>query len=110
MILKVPNILLDDNWNAMISDFGLSKFAPANKLFSFLVSNPVGTLGYCDPLYEQTGLLTKESDIYSFGVVWCCLKCYVGGYVTKTSTGLLTGLAREYYEKNKISELVYIVL
>ncbi|GJW17389.1 transposon ty3-I gag-pol polyprotein, partial [Tanacetum coccineum] len=52
--IKSSNILLDENWNAKISDFGLSKFGPANQQTSFLVSHAVGTLGYCDPLYAET--------------------------------------------------------
>ncbi|KAL7602266.1 hypothetical protein Lser_V15G22747 [Lactuca serriola] len=58
--IKSSNILLDENWNAKISDMGLSKFGPANQQYTFLVSHTVGTLGYCDPLYIETGLLTKE--------------------------------------------------
>ncbi|KAL7602603.1 hypothetical protein Lser_V15G22676 [Lactuca serriola] len=58
--IKSSNILLDENWNAMIADFGLSKFCPANLQYSFIFSNPVGTFGYSDPLYTETGLLTKE--------------------------------------------------
>ncbi|PWA46919.1 Protein kinase, ATP binding site-containing protein [Artemisia annua] len=67
--IKSSNILLDENWNAKISDFGLSKLGPANQQITFLVSNTVGTWGYCDPEYVETGVLTKESDVYSFGVV-----------------------------------------
>ncbi|CAI9271485.1 unnamed protein product [Lactuca saligna] len=67
--VKSSNILLDKEWNAKISDFGLSKFAPANKNISIIHTGAVGTLGYCDPLYLESGSLTKESDVYSFGVV-----------------------------------------
>ncbi|KVH55241.1 hypothetical protein Ccrd_025687 [Cynara cardunculus var. scolymus] len=67
--IKSSNILLDENWNARISDLGLSKFGPANQQITFLVSNAVGTIGYCDPVYVETGVLTKESDVYSFGVM-----------------------------------------
>lgn len=67
--IKSANILLDHNWKAKVSDFGLSKFGPANQQFTFLFSNVVGTFRYCDPLYMQCGYLTKESDVYSFGVV-----------------------------------------
>ncbi|KAL4577640.1 hypothetical protein LXL04_013750 [Taraxacum kok-saghyz] len=56
-------------WNPKILDLGLSKFGPANQQCTFCISNVVGTIGYCDPLYIETGLLTKESDVYSFGVV-----------------------------------------
>ncbi|XP_035844245.1 serine/threonine-protein kinase CDG1-like isoform X3 [Helianthus annuus] len=81
--IKSSNILLDEEWNAKVSDFGLSKFGPANQPQTYLVSDAVGTLGYCDPLYWETGILSKESDVYSFGVVLhevmcgtlCCEYC-----------------------------------
>nr|GEX42863.1 receptor-like protein kinase HERK 1 [Tanacetum cinerariifolium] len=52
--VKCANFLLDQNWEAKISDFGLSRIGPANQEFTFLVSTVVGTLGYCDPLYAET--------------------------------------------------------
>ncbi|KAL7594775.1 hypothetical protein Lser_V15G29997 [Lactuca serriola] len=67
--IKSSNILLDENWNAKISDMGLSKIGPANQKHTFLATNVVGTPGYIDPLYMHTYSLTKESDVYSFGVV-----------------------------------------
>ncbi|KAJ9559420.1 hypothetical protein OSB04_014034 [Centaurea solstitialis] len=67
--IKSSNILLDENWNAKISDFGLSNLGPANQEFTFLFTHPVGSFGYCDPAYVESGFLTKESDVYSFGVV-----------------------------------------
>ncbi|GJV43517.1 putative receptor-like protein kinase [Tanacetum coccineum] len=67
--IKSANILLDDKWKAKVSDFGLSKAGPANQMQTFIFSHAVGTPGYCDPLYFETGFLSKESDVYSFGVV-----------------------------------------
>ncbi|PWA70642.1 Protein kinase, ATP binding site-containing protein [Artemisia annua] len=106
--VKSSNILLDENWNARISDLGLSKFGPANQQFTFLVSHVVGTIGYCDPLYAETGLLTKESDVYSFGVVLYevfCGRLCMGNGINKHLP--LTGLVRQFYEQNKIDELVF---
>ncbi|GJY48493.1 tyrosine-protein kinase receptor TYRO3-like protein [Tanacetum coccineum] len=67
--IKSANILLDDNWNAKVSDFGLSEMAPANQQYSAVIKNPSGTHGYVDPALLNTNTLMKESDVYSFGVV-----------------------------------------
>lgn len=106
--IKSSNILLDENWNAKISDFGLSKFGPANQEHTFLVSNAVGTLGYCDPLYIDLGYLTKESDIYSFGVVLfevLCGRLCLLNY--NDSRRFLSRLAQTCYEENKIDTIVH---
>ncbi|KAL9259448.1 putative serine/threonine-protein kinase PBL21 [Drosera capensis] len=66
--LKSANILLDDDFNAKLSDFGLAKFGP-NGDKSHVSTRVMGTYGYCAPEYMQTGQLTIKSDIFSFGVV-----------------------------------------
>ena len=106
--IKTSNILLDENWNPKISDLGLSKFGPANQQYTFCISNVVGTIGYCDPLYIETGLLTKESDVYSFGVVLFEVLCGRLCISNKNGTDKsLTSLVRQYYQLNKISEIIY---
>lgn len=68
---KSSNILLDENFNAKLSDFGLAKIAPIEGESQGLASTRVmGTYGYCAPEYAATGQLSSKSDIYSFGVVF----------------------------------------
>ncbi|XP_024959673.1 probable serine/threonine-protein kinase PBL23 [Cynara cardunculus var. scolymus] len=66
---KASNILLDEEWNAKLSDFGLAKLAPTGNQ-NHLTTMVMGTYGYCAPEYAMTGRLTRKSDVYSFGVVF----------------------------------------
>ncbi|KAE8659307.1 Serine/threonine-protein kinase PBS1 [Hibiscus syriacus] len=66
--LKSSNILLDEEFNARLSDFGLAKLGPVGDN-THVSSRIMGTYGYCAPEYQRTGRLTVKSDVYSFGVV-----------------------------------------
>ncbi|XP_011028450.1 PREDICTED: probable leucine-rich repeat receptor-like protein kinase At5g49770 isoform X1 [Populus euphratica] len=66
--VKSANILLDESLNAKVADFGLSK--PMDNSELILATTQVkGTMGYIDPEYQKTLLLTEKSDVYGFGVV-----------------------------------------
>lgn len=65
---KASNILLDEDFNAKLADFGLAKLGPMNG-DSHVTTDIVGTYGYAAPEYMATGHLYVKSDVYGFGVV-----------------------------------------
>ncbi|KMZ64439.1 Kinase family protein [Zostera marina] len=66
--IKSSNILIDEEHNARVSDFGLSLLGPSDNS-SPLSEPPAGTFGYLDPEYYRLHYLTTKSDVYSFGVL-----------------------------------------
>ncbi|KAK9069676.1 hypothetical protein SSX86_011580 [Deinandra increscens subsp. villosa] len=72
--IKASNILLDDNLNCKLCDFGSAKtgftsmvLPPSSTKMNRLMI--LGSQGYMDPHYLKTGLVSKKNDVYSYGVV-----------------------------------------
>ncbi|PWA80173.1 Helicase, C-terminal [Artemisia annua] len=111
--IKSANILLDENWTAKVSDFGLSKFGPGNDPHSYLVSNVVGTHGYCDPVYMETGVLSKESDVYSFGVVLfevMCGRLCVEYNDDDKFMHILVHMWKHEYDEKRLDDIIFHLL
>ncbi|XP_031109573.1 probable serine/threonine-protein kinase PIX13 [Ipomoea triloba] len=66
--MKTSNILLDGNYNAKMSDFGLARLGPSGEN-SHVTTRVMGTMGHAAPEYVTTGHLSVKSDVYGFGVI-----------------------------------------
>ncbi|KAG6704602.1 hypothetical protein I3842_07G140500 [Carya illinoinensis] len=83
---KTSNILLDGNYNAKLSDFGLAKLGPLNGN-SHVTTIVMGTYGYAAPEYVATGHLYVKSDVYGFGVVLLEMLTGLQAYDTNRASG-----------------------
>ncbi|CAN6363457.1 unnamed protein product [Urochloa humidicola] len=79
--IKPSNILLDHNFNAKLADFGLSRVVDPDSDSSKILTIPIGTEGYLDPLLrKKVGVVefSRSSDVYSFGIVLLDIACKKG--------------------------------
>lgn len=71
--VKPQNVLFDADFEAHLSEFGLDRLtminSPIEATASSSTTTPVGSLGYVAPEAVLSGQVTKEGDIYSFGIV-----------------------------------------
>lgn len=65
--IKPSNILLDEELNAYLSDFGLARLLEVSQTHA--TTDVAGTFGYVAPEYATTCRVSDKSDVYSFGVV-----------------------------------------
>nr|AIE56238.1 lectin receptor kinase [Oryza sativa Indica Group]AIE56239.1 lectin receptor kinase [Oryza sativa Indica Group]AIE56240.1 lectin receptor kinase [Oryza sativa Indica Group]AIE56241.1 lectin receptor kinase [Oryza sativa Indica Group]AIE56242.1 lectin receptor kinase [Oryza sativa Indica Group] len=105
--MKPQNILLDDNFVAKISDFGLAKLLPVNQTQTN--TGIRGTRGYVAPEWFKNIGITSKVDVYSFGVILlelvCCRKNVELEVLDEEQT-ILTYWANDCYKCGRIDLLV----
>ncbi|KAL7619198.1 hypothetical protein Lser_V15G02572 [Lactuca serriola] len=105
--IKPQNILLDDYYNAKISDFGLAKLLMMNQ--SHTNTGIRGTKGYVAPEWFRNMPVTVKVDVYSFGVllleIISCRKSLVYESGEK-GVAVLTDLAWDCYQEGRLDTFV----
>ncbi|KAL5997774.1 hypothetical protein ACLOJK_008704 [Asimina triloba] len=103
--IKPQNILLDDRFNAKVSDFGLSQLI--NRDQSQVLTNMRGTPGYLAPEWHQLRI-TEKTDIYSFGVVVLEIVCGRRNfdYSRGESSAHLLSLLEKKAEEDRLIDIV----
>lgn len=100
--LKPSNILLDRNYVSKISDVGLARLVPssvADTVTQYYMTSAAGTFCYIDPEYQQTGILTPKSDVYSLGIMLLQI-------ITAKPPMGLTHQVKKAIEKGKFEEVL----
>ncbi|CAJ2659217.1 unnamed protein product [Trifolium pratense] len=105
--IKPQNILLDDQYNARISDFGLAKLLLINQ--SHTETGIRGTKGYVAPDWFRSSPISAKVDTYSFGVllleIICCRKNVEKEFFTEEK-GILTDWAYDCYKNKRLDILL----
>ncbi|KAG8383617.1 hypothetical protein BUALT_Bualt04G0032700 [Buddleja alternifolia] len=100
--ITASNILLSEDYEAQISDFGLAKWLPENWVHH-VVSPIEGTFGYMAPEYFMHGIVNEKTDVFAFGVL--LLELITGRRAVDSSRQSLVMWAKPLLEKSNVKEL-----
>ncbi|KAG8373451.1 hypothetical protein BUALT_Bualt11G0025600 [Buddleja alternifolia] len=100
--ITASNILLSEDYEAQISDFGLAKWLP-EKWVHHVVSPIEGTFGYMAPEYFMHGIVDEKTDVFAFGVL--LLELITGRRAVDSCRQSLVMWAKPLLEKNNVKEI-----
>ncbi|KAG0479771.1 hypothetical protein HPP92_010470 [Vanilla planifolia] len=101
--IKPSNILLTEDFEPQICDFGLAKWLPG-QMTHHILSCFEGTFGYVAPEYTMHGIVDEKTDVFAFGVL--LLELISGREAIDSSQGSLIGWARPIIENDGVRDLV----
>ncbi|XP_038723895.1 receptor-like cytosolic serine/threonine-protein kinase RBK2 [Tripterygium wilfordii] len=101
--IKASNILLTEDFEPQISDFGLAKWLP-DQWTHHTVDKVEGTFGYLPPEFFMHGIVDENTDVYAYGVL--LLELITGRQALDSSQQSLVMWAKPLIMKNSIEELV----
>ncbi|KAF7837180.1 receptor-like cytosolic serine/threonine-protein kinase RBK2 [Senna tora] len=101
--IKAANILLSEDFEPMVSDFGLSKWLP-DQWTHHTVDKIEGTFGYLPPEFFMHGIVDEKTDVFAYGVL--LLELITGRQALDSSQKSLVMWAKPLLSVDKIKELV----
>ncbi|KAK3011357.1 hypothetical protein RJ639_012066, partial [Escallonia herrerae] len=101
--IKAANILLKEDFEPQISDFGLAKWLP-DQWTHLTVSQFEGTFGYLPPEFFMQGLVDEKTDVYAYGVL--LLELITGRPALDKTQKSLVMWAKPILDMKNVEELV----
>ncbi|CAB4283897.1 unnamed protein product [Prunus armeniaca] len=100
--IKASNILLTEDYEAQISDFGLAKWLP-EKWTHHVVFPIEGTFGYLSPEYFMHGIVDEKTDVFAYGVL--LLELITGRRAVDSTQQSLVIWAKPLLDASNVKEL-----
>lgn len=96
--IKPSNVLIDNDMNARLSDFGLARLYDHDQISH--TTSVVGTIGYISPELARTGKASKTTDVFAYGVLILEVAC--GRRPLESDIFILVDWVMEFHERGRV--------